>query len=557
MLKKLHVENFAIIKDVTVEFDSNMTVLTGETGAGKSLVIDSIMLLLGSRADSDMIRYHEKEAIIEGTFTSNEKLDQMLDKFGIEKKEDITIFREISNSSKNIIKINNQMVSLQNLKELANYLADIHVQNDTYMLFDKKNYLSIIDSLGDESFRKTLNDYTIELFKYNEAYKEYHHILNNKNKAVERLEYLEFERDELEALDLTLDCDKELEQEIEKLSNYDKIYNGLSEAYNMLENELDPLSKVYDAAKALEDISSFDKNYDDYSSKLLDTYYISSDIKDMISKDLNNLDFDQNYLNSLNERLDLIDKAKQKYNKSVNELIEYLKKITLDIEITTNYDEVLKEKENDLKNIFKSLEAKAIKLSDRRKKIAKEFSVGLVNECKDLDLDNTKFEVKFNDVSLDYLSNDKFQESGIDDIDFLISFNIGEALKPLYKVASGGEASRLMLALKSYLKTKLNVNLFIFDEIDTGVSGSTAKKIANKMAEIANDVQVICITHLPQVAAIAKYHKFISKEEIEGRTITKIKDLDYSSRVEEIALMLSGDKLSSFALEHAKELLKN
>ena len=556
MLKKLHVENFAIIKDVTVAFDSNMTVLTGETGAGKSLVIDSIMLLLGSRADSDMIRYHEKEAIIEGTFTSNEKLDEMLDKFGIQRKEDITIYREISNSSKNIIKINNQMVSLQNLKELAHILADIHVQNDTYMLFDKKNYLSIIDSLGDESFKKSLNDYTIELFKYNEAYKEYHHILNNKNKAIEKLEYLEFERDELEALDLTIDCDKELEQEIEKLSNYDKIYNGLSEAYNMLENELDPLSKVYDAAKALEDISSFDKNYEDYSSKLLDTYYISSDIKDMISKDLNNLDFDQNYLNSLNERLDLIDKAKQKYNKSVNELIEYLKKITLDIEITTNYDEILKEKENDLKNIFKSLEAKALKLSDKRKKIAKEFSVGLINECKDLDLDNTKFEVKFNDVSLDYLSNDKFLESGIDDVDFLISFNIGEALKPLYKVASGGEASRLMLALKSYLKTKLNVNLFIFDEIDTGVSGSTAKKIANKMKEIANDVQVICITHLPQVAAIAKYHKFISKEEIEGRTITKIKDLDYNSRVEEIALMLSGDKLSSFALEHAKELLK-
>ncbi len=403
MLKKLHVENFAIIKDVTVEFDSNMTVLTGETGAGKSLVIDSIMLLLGSRADSDMIRYHEKEAIIEGTFTSNEKLDEMLDKFGIQRKEDITIYREISNSSKNIIKINNQMVSLQNLKELAHILADIHVQNDTYMLFDKKNYLSIIDSLGDDSFKKALNDYTIELFKYNEAYKEYHHILNNKNKAIEKLEYLEFERDELEALDLTLDCDKELEQEIEKLSNYDKIYNGLSDAYNMLENELDPLSKVYDAAKALEDISSFDKNYEDYSSKLLDTYYISSDIKDMISKDLNNLDFDQNYLNSLNERLDLIDKAKQKYNKSVNELIEYLKKITLDIEITTNYDEILKEKENDLKNIFKSLEAKALKLSDKRKKIAKEFSVGLINECKDLDLDNTKFEVKFNDVILDYL----------------------------------------------------------------------------------------------------------------------------------------------------------
>ncbi len=557
MLKKLHVQNFAIIKDISVDFNDNMTVLTGETGAGKSLVIDSILLLLGSRADSDMIRYHEDEATIEGVFDTNPKLDELLDKFGINKKEDITIFRQISNSSKNVIKINNQMVSLQNLKELASYLADIHVQNDTYMLFDKKNYLSIIDSLGDEAFKKALNDYTVELFKYNEAYKEFNHILNNKNKAIERLEYLEFERDELEALDLTLDCDIELEQEIEKLSNYDKIYNGLSLAYNNLENELDPLSKVYDAAKALEDISSFDKNYEDYSSKLLDTYYISSDIKDMISKDLNNLDFDQNYLNSLNERLDLIDKAKQKYNKSVNELIEYLKKITLDIEITTNYDEVLREKENELKKIFNSLEAKAIKLSDKRKKIAKDFSLGLVKECKDLDLDNTKFDVLFNDVKLDYLDKDKFLESGIDDIDFLISFNIGEALKPLYKVASGGEASRLMLALKSYLKNKLNVNLFIFDEIDTGVSGSTAKKIANKMAEIAKDVQVICITHLPQVAAIAKYHKFISKEEIDGRTYTAIKNLDYQQRVEEIALMLSGDKISSFALEHAKNLLNN
>lgn len=557
MLERLNVKNFAIIEDLTVDFSSGMTVLTGETGAGKSLIIDTISLLLGARADSDMIRYGEKSASICGTFTSNNSfIDELLNKYEIPVYDKITILREIADSGKNIIKINNHQVTLSMLKNISVHLADIHIQNDTYKLFNPDSYLLILDSKNDSKFDKLLADYLMNYSKYLEALKEYNHIKEGKKQALDKLEFLKYECDELSNLNLYENIDVELEEKIAKLSNYDKIFSSLNEAYNTLNSEMNGIDSLYNASKSIEKIASYDSKYKDYCEKLLDSYYISSEIKEDIYNQIESLDFDEDELNQSIERLNEIEHAKTKYKKSVSELISYLNEITIEIEMVTNYDEVFKEHEEKCKDLFNKALSSGLKLSEYRKKLSLKMTSQIEKECKDLDLDNTIFDIKFNEIDCsDFTNKDIFHENGIDEIEFMISFNKGEPLKPLHKVASGGEMSRIMLAFKSYLSANTDLSLMVFDEIDTGVSGATAKKIAIKMHQISKHVQVLCITHLPQVAAIGDQHKHIYKELIDGRTKTRIEDLSYDRRVEEIAMMLSGDKLSMYALEHAKSLL--
>lgn len=557
MLERLNVKNFAIIEDLIVDFSSGMTVLTGETGAGKSLIIDTISLLLGARADSDMIRYGEKSASICGTFTSNNSvIDELLNKYEIPVYDKITILREIADSGKNIIKINNHQVTLSMLKNISVHLADIHIQNDTYKLFNPDSYLLILDPKNDSKFDKLLTDYLMNYSKYLEALKEYNHIKEGKKQALDKLEFLKYECDELSNLNLYENIDVELEEKIAKLSNYDKIFSSLNEAYNTLNSEMNGIDSLYNASKSIEKIASYDSKYKDYCEKLLDSYYISSEIKEDIYNQIESLDFDEDELNQSIERLNEIEHAKTKYKKSVSELISYLNEITIEIEMVTNYDEVFKEHEEKCKDLFNKALSSGLKLSEYRKKISLKMTSQIEKECKDLDLDNTIFDIKFNEINCsDFTNKDIFHENGIDEIEFMISFNKGEPLKPLHKVASGGEMSRIMLAFKSYLSANTDLSLMVFDEIDTGVSGATAKKIAIKMHQISKHVQVLCITHLPQVAAIGDQHKHIYKELIDGRTKTRIEDLSYDRRVEEIAMMLSGDKLSMYALEHAKSLL--
>ena len=292
--------------------------------------------------------------------------------------------------------------------------------------------------------------------------------------------------------------------------------------------------------------------------KILDAYFNLIDIKDFIYKELNNLDYDEDELNSNVDLLDNINKIKNKYNKNVSELINYQNELELKIKMSENYDDLLKEKEEELKKNFNSLLNKANDLSSYRKNIAKDIEKGILKEAKDLDLSEIDFEIKFiNDNPKDMFDNSLFSPNGIDIIDFYVSFNKGEPKLPLSKVISGGEASRMMLAFNSYFVDKEDINVMIFDEIDTGVSGVTARKIGQKIKEISKKCQVILITHLAQVAAISDYEKKISKSLNDGRTMTSVKDLSYDERVEEIAKMLSGDKISLYAIEHAKELLNN
>ncbi len=557
MLKKLIVKNFAIIEDITLEFNKGMTVITGQTGAGKSLIIDTISLLLGARADSDMIRYNENEAYICGIFDYNLIFEDIFNNNNIKIDDEVKVERIITNN-KNTIKINNTSVSLNILKQIAIYLANLHIQNDTFKLFNQDTYIDLLDPKDDDTFNNLLNSYTKSLYDYNLKLDLYNKIKKSQNELNNKLEYLEFEHKEISSLNLYLNIDKELEEDINKLSNFDKISYNLNLSKDKIDGEYSAIDNIYDAAMALDNLKSFSNDYLDYSTKLLDVYYIAKEIKDNIAYEIDNLDYDEEELNNKTELMLEIDKLKAKYKMSVEELIEYDKKISLDIQMATNYEETLNNAKEDVIKYYDILIKKAIKLSDYRKNIAKKLEKGIIKECNDLDLENALFEVKFSEFN----NNDPFDKSifypnGIDKIDFYVSFNKGEPTKPLYKVASGGEASRLMLAFKSYFSSKDNVGLLIFDEIDSGVSGITAMHIAKKMYEISKHIQLICITHLASVAAIGDNHKFISKEEKDNRTYTRVKDLSYDERVEEIALMISGDKLSIYAIENAKALLNN
>ena len=557
MLQMVRVKNFAIIEDIEVNFNKNMTVLTGQTGAGKSLIIDAISLILGARADLDMIRYGETESTITAVFNEL-SIDaiECINNLGYNFNSEITITRVISNTGKNVIKVNNQNVTLNQLKQIGLYLGDIHVQHDTYRLINKDNYLSFLDDFKDKTFLNHYNNYQVKRIKYLDALKKYNDCLKKSKDLSNKLEFLQFQKEELEALSLEEDIDLKLEAEIEKLSNFDKIFTNLNEAYQKISDDVFNLDSLYEAAMNLGKIKEFDPEYTSNHEALLDAYYQIEEIKSYLYKAKDALDFDPDYLDDLNSRLYEINKVKEKYKMSVNELIKYLADITLELSLITNFDEAIKELKNDIIIKHQDLVKTSNTLRSYREKNARRCEKAIVKECVDLDLAHTKFEIIFNEVDLtDPFNSSIFLENGIDVVDFYISFNIGEPVKPLNKVASGGELSRIMLAFKAIYLEKNPLSFMVFDEIDSGVSGVTARKIAMKMHEISKRTQVLAITHLAQVAAIADTQLYIAKEEESKRTKTVVKQLSYDERITEIAIMLSGMELSSGILQTAKALL--
>ena len=557
MIKSLEVKNFAIIEDLTINYNEGMTALTGETGAGKSLIIDTINLLLGDRADSQMIRYGMEESYIKGIFSHNNELDDLFNNYNISINNDIIIERIITKTKSNI-KINNTNINLSLLKQISPFIASIHTQNDNFKIYNQNTYLELLDPINDSKFEKLINNYNLSLYNYLNNYKTYETILKGINETKEKIEFLEYEYNEISLLNLEEDIDKKLEEEISILENGDKIINSLNSAYESLNGNISAIDSIYDAYTSLSKISEYKEEYEKMKNDLLETYYIQDEIRHQLNKEINNIDFDEDELNVKIEKLNDINNIKNKYKKTVKELIEYQNKIKLDIDMVNNYDETLNESKNGLINSFNLLKENSLKLREYRINLAKILEKDIVKEAIDLDLENTQFKIEFNEINLDDPFNKSiFNDNGIDTIDFLVSFNKGEPVKPLLKVVSGGEASRLMLAFRSIFSKKAKSNLMIFDEIDTGVSGVVAKKIAKKMHDISKYNQVLAITHLPQVAAIADNNIYIYKENKNDRTYTNIEYLSDTRKIEEIASMISGDKLSINALNNAKELIKN
>lgn len=557
LLYSLSVKNFAIIEDLKIDFKSGMTVLTGETGAGKSLIIDSISLLLGDRADSDMVRYGTDKAYIEGIFDyDNKKIDEILNRLGININDKIKIYREISLNGRNIIKVNDTQISLVELKNIKTYLADIHVQHDTFRLINPDTYISFIDNMEDQNFVDAFNLYQLSLDKYKRALNDFKSLEKKVSLSKDRLEFLIYEKNELEALDLYKDMDIALDEEISKLLNFDKIYKSLNEAYQSLDGEISSIDNIYNAYKSMDNISEYDKEYKEATDIIFDSYSNLDEIKSRIYKQINSLDYDDEELNNLQEKQKNLSDIMSKYKKSCNELIDELERITKEIALNENYDEVVKEYKENVIKAFDLLKDDAIKLTNLRKKRSKIIEKNLISECRDLELLDISFEIVFNDVDYsDAFKDSIFLDNGCDVVSFMISLNKGEPLKPLHKVASGGELSRIMLAFKSIFARESKLSLMVFDEIDTGVSGNAALQIALKMKKISEYSQVLCITHLPAVAAKGDYQMYISKMVVDSRTKTAIKELTYDERVEKIAMMIGGNQISKLFIEAARELL--
>lgn len=553
MLMTLSVKNFAIIDTIEIEFTSGLSVLTGETGAGKSLIIDSIGLLFGQRASSDMIRYGEDKATIEGVFsTTGTEIANILDSFGIEFEDQVIIKREIYASGKSVSRVNGNMVSLNQLQELAEHLGDIHSQFDTRGLIHPKNYLSFLE---DEDSKELLISFQESHQTYLKALKQYQNLVQKNEDDGAKIEFLKYQIQELENAELTLEEEIDLQTQFKQLSNFEQMMQNMAEVTEYF-SENAVLENIYQSLQALKRLNQFDAKYVEYAEKMEDMYYQLTDIFEDLSVDLKSKDFDQNDLDLVNDRLGLYSSLKRKYKKSTEELIQYLQDIKEEINQIENYDVLLQEYYQLVEKTYEKTYELGFELSKVRSKNAENLQKEVSQHLLDLELKQSKFDISVstNDKK-DCLEKNTFYPTGIDSVDFMVTFNKGEPLKPLAKVASGGEMSRFMLSLKTAMFRKVPVSTVIFDEIDTGVSGEIAYKIATKMKEIAKDRQVLCITHLPQVAATGDQHIYISKHTTLEGTITKTSILEYPQKIEEIAKMISKGEITPASRTLAAELL--
>jgi DNA repair protein RecN (Recombination protein N) len=557
VLTYISVKNFAIIENIEVSFEPGMTALTGETGAGKSLLIDAIGLLLGDRASSNVVRTGENKAIVEGIFViENKQVLTNLERLDIPYEDnEVAIYRQISQSGANVIKINGKVVTQRDLKDISTLLADIHTQNDTHRLINADRYLEIVDGFHVTKIQQLLQTYLMDRTKYQEEYKKWVDLKKKHNALEERLDLLKFQKKELESYNLSLSEEEELEQEIETMENFDNIYRNLQQARIQLD-EVDVLGRIFESVKCLEEVESFKKEYKTIKERFENGYYELEDTYENLKEELGSLDFNPEQLDVYQERLNDLKTLKRKYKKNIPELIEYLTNITSDIENADHFDELVEQQKQIVIKAYDKALISANEIHKLRKKTAAIIEKKLLQILFDLELSKTSFKIDFlNRENQGPFSGGYLLDNGIDEIEFLVSTNVGEPLKPLSKTASGGEMSRIMLGLKNLLAESLHLDLIIFDEIDTGVSGYVAFQVAKKMKEIAHSTQVICITHIPQVAAISEHHLRISKDVLNGRTRAHIEHIKGEQRVQEIAEMISGEKVTNATLESARELL--
>ena len=556
MLQHLSIKNYAIIDEVELDFYNGMTVLTGETGAGKSIIVDAISLLLGERASKDMISSKADTATVVGAFLlDNEHLKQVLKQNEIDYEDTIEISRMISKDNRNVVKINQQTSSLMVLKELAVHLADIHSQFDTSSLINPDNYLQLVDHFRKERVAQYMSDYQNSYRQYKSSLKNYNTLLKEKEDTLRQLDLYEFQLNELSQLELETSEEETLQEQINLLENVDKI-NTVLEGFQASFDEGQVLDQIYGLKNNLETISNTSSEFQTLSERLTDVYYELDDIQQSLADKLDALEFNQNDYDEMISRLNTLDKIKRKYSKSIEELLEYQTFLEAEVDKANNYDEFINDARIELKSTYNTLLQEALKLRDFRKDLAKKITKEIKETLRDLVILNADFEIRFSDVlPKDELDSGVFKEDGIDNVDFYISTNLGEPLKPLSKTASGGEMSRVMLAFKSIFVRSNQISTIIFDEIDTGISGYIAKQIAKKIQEISKISQVISITHIPQVVATGSHHIAVRKQIHNKRTIISVSYLDYAERIEEIAKMISADKVTNASLESAKELL--
>ena len=552
MLLEISIKNFAIIEAISLNFEKGMTVLTGETGAGKSIIIDAMNMMLGARATTDVIRHGAPKAEIEGLFSveNSHALQMIFDEQGIELGDEIIIRREILQNGRSVSRVNGQMVNLSVLRSIGQYLVDIHGQHDQEELMRPQLHIHMLDGFGDTDFLELKQAYQTNFDAYRKMRKQLLEIKKNQEEHKARIEMLEFQMAEIESASLQPGEDLKLNQERDKLLNHKNIADTLTNAYTMLDNEeFSSLANVRSAMNDMESLEEYDAEYREISSSLSESYYVLEDVTKRLEDIIEDLDFDGNRLMQIEIRLDLLHAITRKYGGNVDDVLMYFTKITEEYNLLTGNHLSSDDMEAELKKLEVSLVDLATKLASARHNLAQQLEIEIQQELKDLYMDKAQFQVQF--------TKGKFTREGNESVEFYISTNPGEDFKPLVKVASGGELSRLMLAIKSAFSRKEGKTSIVFDEVDTGVSGRVAQAIAQKIHKIGQNGQVLAISHLPQVIAIADYQFFIEKISNDHSTVSTVRLLTVEERVEEVAKMLAGENVTEAALSQARELLQS
>lgn len=554
MLVEMTIENFAIIESLTLSFHEGMTTLTGETGAGKSIIIDALGLLAGSRASVDVIRQGADRCHLEGVFDwpKNPQFFALMQELLVNQEEDyLVVQRDIALNGKSICRVNGHVMTLANLKRIGRFLVDIQGQNEHQSLLQADQHQRLLDEFGGSDFQLALTEYKALYKEWQALAKTVLSRKKNEQSYVQRLDMLRYQVDEIEQAELVSGEEESLTEERDKLLNFQKIVDAFASVHQLLStDDHGVLDNVSLAANELESVASFVKEYELLSESLTTVYYQLQDVAADLSRQMDILEFDEQRLHQIEDRLEIIHQLKRKYGESVEFILAYYEKISLELLETAQSDGQLDQLESLLKEKEEQVAKKAAILHENRKEIARRLEKAIMNELRELYMEHTQFAVRFEALSQGY------NEFGKDDVLFYLSANPGEPLRPLEKVASGGEISRILLALKTVFSTSQELTSIVFDEVDTGVSGRVAQAIAEKISQIGRRSQVLCITHLPQVAAFADFQYFISKTVQNNRTKTTVVELTKEERVEEIARMLAGAEVTTLTKEHAKELLR-
>ncbi len=540
MISTLHIKNIGIIGDLVLNLNNGLNILTGETGAGKTLIIDSLQIATGGRFSKEMIRRGEEFSFVELSLYLPNHIDAI--------DGNIIISREIHSNGRNSCKINGRLVTVNELRMFMKNLIDIHGQMDNQSLLDANMHINYLDNFIGKKILSLKNEYYGLYNEYRDIKNELKTNFGDDKEKQRRLDLLKYQINEIEAADLKLGEDVEVEELRERILNSEKIQNNLNE----VDSEIGDvgIDSISNAIRALEKIEVLDNKYEATLNTLKSIYYDLQELSRDVKSFKNEMEFDEEKKQDIEDRFDLIHDLKRKYGNDIEEILEYKEEIEDEVERIENSETYILKLRESLNEVKSKMNELAKKMSKIRKEYAKELSNKINLELADLEMINAKFK-----VNVEINSNSEFYENGQDKVEFYISTNVGEEFKPLIKIASGGEMSRIMLAIKNVLADVDEVPIMIFDEIDTGISGKAAKSVGEKLKQIARKHQVICITHQANIAARGDYNYYISKNIEDGRTITNIQQLDEEETIKEIARIASGD-CSKVALEHAKELRK-
>ena len=548
MLSALNIRNFAIIDDLQLEFYNGFNVLTGETGAGKSIIIDALGLLTGDRATPSLIKKGASRAYIEGIFSLKDNIKNKIEEILDDELEDnfIYVSKDIYSDGRSISKINGKAITISLLKEVMSLLVDIHSQHDNQYLLNPNNYLALLDNFMNEDQLKVKN-------RFNNAYKVYLDIKKRYEEALEEniseqeVEFMIYQNNEIEAINLKENEIEELEIERKRINQFSKFADAINNTNALLGGDDGAIDRLYLAKKAMEKISD-DEIFSPYYDKLDSLYYDLVDTLESIKNDFDNLDIDENRINEINDRIYKINNLKRKYGKTYEDIQNLYNSNLEKIDLFNNHEQKVKELKNDYDLIYSKTYQLGLELSQKRYEVSQKLIKLVDEQLKDLYLTHAKFDIEINKI-------DGLTKNGIDKVDFLVSMNPGQPLRTISKVASGGEISRLMLGLKVIFTKLSDISTIVFDEVDTGVSGKVALAVGEKMASLGKDNQVLCITHLAQVAANADNHYHVSKEFKDNDTSTIVKLLNDEEHIIEVAKLISGADVSEAAIEASKELI--